>query len=563
MKASNTIYGMLADKLITVPDYQRAYSWEIPEGNSKRRSQVDVFLTDLEKHLKSGSESKYYFGHFLFEKLDDNRFNIIDGQQRLTTILILLVNIFNKLKQRTLRDDELSLYEAVIKSKYTKRFETVTIDRMIFSDYIIDGYQGELREVSTLSAQRLIDAFNYVNSYLKNKDFNFCEKMLSLVVESSCTTHLVEDKAEAIQMFIFQNDRGKKPTNLDIIKADFMHYVCLDGKAHATTINNDLQSKFESIFRSIAKLEKYLDEDTILKYTKQVYFNTLWQDNSLDILREKMNASGIDFILSFVSCLERTFRDLTYFFLESQSKDFEQHALVMLKKFDIAMPFIVKSYRYGISEAHRSRLCKALRTIILRDRIIPTRADLTSRMNEAYQDFNEKNPNLERIEARIEELKNADNSSRWRIAYWNNNSLSKALDSGFSHSLARYLLWLYEIHLERQGNTGYEWTRFTDIKLPEVEHIAPQKEPDLKPHGYDDYDQEFNNVYLNSIGNYLLLSKSHNSSLGNQVFSEKLRRYQDNRQQREVAEFVENGCWTKASIAKRKEKILAFLKTEL
>ena len=50
-------------------------------------------------------------------------------------------------------------------------------------------------------------------------------------MNASCTTHIVKNEAEAIQMFIFQNNRGKTPSNLEIIKAQFLYNVHLYGGA--------------------------------------------------------------------------------------------------------------------------------------------------------------------------------------------------------------------------------------------------------------------------------------------------------------------------------------------
>ena len=47
-------------------------------------------------------------------------------------------------------------------------------------------------------------------------------KMLKIVGAASCTTHTVKHESDAVQMFIFQNNRGKDPTELEIIKAEFM-----------------------------------------------------------------------------------------------------------------------------------------------------------------------------------------------------------------------------------------------------------------------------------------------------------------------------------------------------
>ncbi|WP_211235596.1 GmrSD restriction endonuclease domain-containing protein [Psychromonas arctica] len=46
-----------------------------------------MFLNDLNEYSKSNAQSPYYFGHFLFEEKIDS-FTVIDGQQRLSTIVI-------------------------------------------------------------------------------------------------------------------------------------------------------------------------------------------------------------------------------------------------------------------------------------------------------------------------------------------------------------------------------------------------------------------------------------------------------------------------------------------
>lgn len=65
METPKTIEGMLARNTIFVPTYQRAYSWD-------RDTQVKTFLADLEEYNRSKTDSKYYFGHFLFEEKTEN-----------------------------------------------------------------------------------------------------------------------------------------------------------------------------------------------------------------------------------------------------------------------------------------------------------------------------------------------------------------------------------------------------------------------------------------------------------------------------------------------------------
>ena len=97
MEASTTIKQMLAGNRIFVPTYQRAYSWDTELEKSNSPKQTNVFLSDLEDYNKSSTKSKYYFGHFLFEEKDDKKFGVIDGQQRMTTIVIFLSALFSHL----------------------------------------------------------------------------------------------------------------------------------------------------------------------------------------------------------------------------------------------------------------------------------------------------------------------------------------------------------------------------------------------------------------------------------------------------------------------------------
>ena len=86
---------------------------------------------------------------------------------------------------------------------------------------------------------------------------------------------------------------------------------------------------------------------------------------------------------------------------------------------------------------------------------------------------------------------------------------------------------------------------------------ASTTEPESKPRGYDNYDEEFRNQYLNCLGNYLLLSKSHNCAVGNIPLASKLATYVHNEQQREVKGLVpDNGIWSKEIIQKRKKRII-------
>ena len=105
--------------------------------------------------------------------------------------------------------------------------------------------------------------------------------------------------------------------------------------------------------------------------------------------------------------------------------------------------------------------------------------------------------------------------------------------------------------------------------LPEERRVCLQTEPEEAiAAGYEvdennAYSEEFREKYINSIGNLMLISGSHNATIGNKAFALKLKSYNDNpllNQQAEIKEFLEDGkpVWTSVQIKKRGNRILEF-----
>ncbi len=556
MEASSSIKKMLQGNKIFVPTYQRAYSWETPSKKHTFKTQTDTFINDLEDYLKSSTTVNYYFGHFLFEEKPNDTYGIIDGQQRLTTIVIFLSALFTKLRLiRELTDDEKKLYR-IIKDDSTYTFSTVDYDNQLFRDYVIDQTKKDKSGLDTESSKRIVYAFDYFTNLLSEKNDEYLTNMLNAICEASCTTHPVKNESEAIQMFIFQNNRGKKPSNLEIIKAQFMFNVHLYGGEQKDELIVEIKNRFEKIYKSISSIEYKISEDDVLLYTLRVHFNSLWERNATDKVNEQLSGKNpIPFIKDFTHSLAQSFEYLTIFFGKDEQQSIEIHSLINLGGIAISIPFIIKSYKFGLDLSEKSKLCKSLESLVIRDRLIGTRADLTSRINNVYVEFTVENKSIQPILNRVEFMKNTKD---WWWAYWNNSELEKSIQGGMNHSIAKFLLWKYENHIESNGKNGYSLTRFDNIENPELEHIAPQTEnPET---GYDNYDEVFVNQYINCLGNYLLLSKSHNCSVGNKPFLDKYNSYKKLAQQREIQEMAkENKIWTKELIQNRKDKITKFI----
>ena len=78
------------DDVFEIPQYQRAYSWTT--------DQCSKLWQDIEAFIDSGAEDPYFFGTIIVDCSSANHLSLIDGQQRTTTLLLLLKALQLRLK---------------------------------------------------------------------------------------------------------------------------------------------------------------------------------------------------------------------------------------------------------------------------------------------------------------------------------------------------------------------------------------------------------------------------------------------------------------------------------
>lgn len=261
---STTLKDLFAkpDIRFVIPEYQRAYTWG--------ERQFSQFVEDL---MECGKN--YFLGHFLFEK-SENTLYIIDGQQRLTTCVIFFSVLMNAIRHR--QDESINAGNADditgllnnITDRYLKdntsnrlKFTTVSYDNIFFIDAIIE-YKESVHEEELTSKSRL--AMRNARAYFENEMSKVSvPQMLSwadTLENASLTTFIVKDKIQAAQIFACQNDRGKKLTNLEVLKAYFMLQLFRQGNDSDGTAY--IENAFEEIYRNIVLIT--VDEDNVLNY---------------------------------------------------------------------------------------------------------------------------------------------------------------------------------------------------------------------------------------------------------------------------------------------------------
>jgi uncharacterized protein with ParB-like and HNH nuclease domain len=270
MERESTIRILFKDDRIqfSIPSYQRAYSWE-------KDKQINQFITDLKEQPPN---KKYFLGHFLFEKPEFSEYEylVIDGQQRLTTIIIFFSCLLSILEEREKNEGKIidsdgvtvdlwRIEEHYLKIKNRRKFLTVSYDDNFFENLIINGPDKITDNITdTTSKKRIKDAWKYLHESLTNESTIKILHWKTIIEDAVITTFEVADKIRATQIFAFQNDRGKDLTELEKLKAYLMYQVYLDSTdQYPINAIKYVENEFSDIYKQIERITT-LDEDQIL-----------------------------------------------------------------------------------------------------------------------------------------------------------------------------------------------------------------------------------------------------------------------------------------------------------
>lgn len=560
-------------KQYAIPVYQRAYSWE--------EKQWDEFLEDLKEATKS--DNHYFFGNVLLEKSNNEVSDIIDGQQRVTTIIIFARALCNELQNRakteTLKSNMSNkefiqyIQEDYLINRNKPKLEAVEYDRDYFRDFIIKG-DSATHEPQTPSQERIKNAKEFFEKKLKDTK-NFSTDNLLAIFEAMEKAELIQitfkEKKDSVLMFELQNNRGKNLTNMEKLKSYLAYQIYTYCGEEAENKLDDITKVFENIYRLLRDIET--DEDSILNYfnISKSNFGFTYRENDntknykMELKNIKMPKEKIAWIDEYVKELKNAFVDF---------KEFEKSQSIYgiyLRHLDVKpiYPLVIKAYRlFRDDKETLEQVFKALEIIAFRHKLTKRGADLASRLNSVIKDFDS-------ISNLVNGLKKVCGEEEW---YWGNNEIinnslviayrNYEKDQDKKKSALPYLLMRYENALRSKDakTSGYKFT-LEDIESLQIEHIAPQTETidksgKRKASGYCNYDKEFDELYINCIGNLLLIAGSHNASIGNEPFNKKLESYETSplAQHREVKNFVVNkGMWDKDAIDKRHEVLENFV----
>lgn len=574
---------IFAECIFRIPDYQRGYSWE--------QKHLKDFWNDIEQ-LPEGKN--HYTGVLtlepvalgLYERWDDDlwiiqakRYSplyVVDGQQRLTTAIVLLQSILESIP------DEAELNytsKAEIRKKYIFESRDQGISRSYIFGYEKDNPSYEYLKQEIFGEQSEAHAPPETTIYTKNLGaakayfLEALEKLKLAEVEAvftKLTQHLhfnifyIEPDLDVFVTFETMNNRGKALSHLELLKNRLIYLSTRFSveKSERERLRKTVNESWKTIYHYLGKMktDRLLDDSFLLAHFV-CYFGP-------SLPKRKADDSVPDYVYDVRRYMGRDqmYKDylLESAFTPKRLSDRENPLTVAeIHKFSLNIKSAVRTY-YEVIEPEDSpwsdpeRIClsqikrlsnfglilMSVATMIHGNEIAARttllsaleRMGFLSRFRSYY--FSDVAPERMAI-ALVSDSKTSSEiarelesvsdkfalSSEFRDAL---RSIGKA--SGYyGWGALRYFMYEYEQHLRKLSKTTRELLTWEDYQREEfdtdhktIEHIFPQRVTDAYwKRAFEKYSVSERNTLRNSLGNLLPVSHPKNASLSNKDFESK------------------------------------------
>ncbi|WQZ76071.1 DUF262 domain-containing HNH endonuclease family protein [Helicobacter pylori] len=562
--------GVIEKGVFEIPSYQRGYAWQM--------KQLEDFWNDLE-HV-SKLENKFHYMHSLtLRKSDDDfgdiDFEIIDGQQRLATSLILL-----GLLAKTTKNENYSL--ANLKSILSYNFYYHDIGEAFRA--ITEEEKDLERFQTSFYAKNLIDAYAFFKEKISDTPVGTLEKMFDALTKKMLfsVVELNDNRIDPFSSFETINNRGKDLSTLELLK-NRLHFVShkICDEEDLENLQQEINDTYTRIYHDLRffkddHLESFLKHFVAYYYGENSKFKERLLNTAFDA-HKKYHSSYDEYEKINDLLLYLSYSSKVWYFLHTLDDeelrieitpkmrgllDKMRHlnalsdnaflplllslfTIQLVKKSANKQPYTAKELEslleylerfgfliYGVAGRDTAKnewiglAFKAIQACrFWGDKI--TIEDLPT-LEKNF--FKGEHSGLELLEESIHSKKNTEKWYRW----------GKALN---------YLLYEYELYHNPETTLNF------DSSIESIEHILPQN-PDQ---GYSAKEKSWakNPHIVHALGNLLLISKNANSSLSNKPFEEKRKAYlKGSYSEKEVAK---NASFGITEIQERSEKLLDFL----
>lgn len=526
-----------------VPLFQRDYSWTQDEWED--------LWQDIQSTL-TGSEPVHYMGYLVLQTQDQKNFDIIDGQQRLTTLSLLALAVLkalgdfvnrniqpenNRRRAEQLRNSFIGYLDPVTLVPRTK----LTLNRnndAFYRDRLVPLQKLPLRGLRS-SEHLLRKGFEWfgkqvADAYAARKDGAVLAQFLSDVADHLFFTVItVTDELNAFKVFETLNARGVRLSPTDLLKNYLFSVVHREG-AHETEI--------QALERRWNRMVDQLGSESFPAFLR-AHWNSRERLVRESELFKTLRAATRDKGQVFEQ-VRRMEEDVPVYVALANPEDrlwteSQRHYVRELRMFSVRQPWplLLAAYRQ-FDEAGFTDVLRAASIVSFRYNVIGNLA--TNEQERVYNDLARRIAGgaltgpAEVVRALAPIYVDDDN---FRSAF-----AEKALrtTSARNKQVARYILFALEHRLSGKhydaDNLGYS-----------LEHILPENPTD----GWGSFTDAQLDEAVYRLGNFTLMESALNREIGNQSFREKKQHYCHSAFQitREVA--AQNEDWTLDRVAER------------
>lgn len=521
------------DKVFIIPPFQRNYDWSY--------EQCDELFDDIVKAYKT--KTTHYLGNIVYYmgKNSGASFNeliLVDGQQRITTILLLLCAIRDYSKQEDLKINSRYLINDTDIEKFRIKLKQTSYDYDCFAA-VIDG--RNLQEVDQQSNviknyKRFIELIK--NSEIEPKDIYDTIQKLEVV---DVNLEISDDLGKVQTVFEKINSTGKKLQPSDLIR----NYLLL---ASTSVEQEKLYNNYWT------KLEQQLGNDNISKFAKYYLITKLYEDvqndniyKSFKVYFDANNSPHVDILNDMLKYSEF----YSWFINEScpdEKLNITIEILNLLKTDDLyPLYYILFEKLYSNNKDELRKIMDLISDFMLRYRIVSPSGGGGALRSSIYG-------LVEKIVGEIITLDydsilfELSNSPTPASRFPSNDEFKAQLKNSVNIAYARALL--YKMELIEKSNIPVKLSKIT------IEHLMPQTRTKwwIDYLGGEEETERIYNTYLNCIGNLAPISSSYNSKNSNKPWNEKVENLK-NVQFVITSSIAINETWKEQDIINRNEDI--------
>lgn len=231
-----------------VPIYQRNYAWT--------KDEIEQLLNDI-NDVSEDFKGKYYLGSLIVNQLSANGFEVIDGQQRLTT-LYLLLSFLN--------------HDSV--NKHSLRFEAREKSNKTLHDInAIKDTTSELEKGKWYSGE-IIEGYSVVRTYFEGKDDSFVDNFRKKLKCITIIRTQVPKDIDLNHYFEIMNTRGEQLELHEIVKAKIIGAIKTKGRI--TKADRKDKMIAATIWDACAQMDKYVQMCFTIDKRKKLFGGRNW-----------------------------------------------------------------------------------------------------------------------------------------------------------------------------------------------------------------------------------------------------------------------------------------------